>query len=338
MQTIQNGNTIPITYSRLLARHLELKENSLERLLRGTELSPKCLIKEDKFITAAEQEQIITNALQVSNDPFLALHLGKMLVPLTHGPLGLLISSCQDLAAALNAFEEFLPTRMNFVRIEPSRQNSQLLIQMHCFLDTSDAIAHFVIEVLSQELIKVIESVTGETLTEGIVSFNFEPPEKQQLFTQQYGMKVVFNAETNCLSIPQRLLSTHNAMSNSDGYDFALRQCIELKKMLPKQDSLTNKLTSIMFSHSPGEFSERDAANALFVSVKTLERRLAKEGTCFRVIKAKVLSELAGKYLRDSDLPIGVIAHYLNYHDSSNFRRAFKGWFSMTPQEYRRQK
>ena len=75
----------------------------------------------------------------------------------------------------------------------------------------------------------------------------------------------------------------------------------------------------------------------MFISQRTLARRLTKEGTCFRKIRDESLSQQAVDYLRDGNMSVDAVAALLNYHDSANFRRAFKRWFQKTPDQYRQQ-
>ena len=92
-----------------------------------------------------------------------------------------------------------------------------------------------------------------------------------------------------------------------------------------------------MLSHPLGTLSEEDAAATLFMSKRTLARRLEQEGTAYRQIRDKILAQQASSYLRNSDISIDAIAALLNYHDNANFRRAFKRWFQVSPNEYRQQ-
>ena len=77
------------------------------------------------------------------------------------------------------------------------------------------------------------------------------------------------------------------------------------------------------------------AAAQLFISKRTLARRLRAEGTGFRQIRDEIISQQATGYLRDSHMSVEAIAALLNYHDSANFRRAFKRWFQVSPDQYR---
>lgn len=75
----------------------------------------------------------------------------------------------------------------------------------------------------------------------------------------------------------------------------------------------------------------------LFISKRTLARRLGLEGRNFRSIRDEILSQQASSYLHTSNMSVDAIAAVLSYHDSSNFRRAFKRWFQLTPDQYRKQ-
>ena len=71
------------------------------------------------------------------------------------------------------------------------------------------------------------------------------------------------------------------------------------------------------------------------MSKRTLARKLKQEHSGFRQIRDEILSQQAAGYLSDSQLSVEAIASVLNYHDSANFRRAFKRWFGQPPEQYR---
>ena len=71
------------------------------------------------------------------------------------------------------------------------------------------------------------------------------------------------------------------------------------------------------------------------MSKRTLARKLDLEQTSFRQIRDQLLAQQASDYLRSSHLTVDAIAALLNYHDSANFRRAFKRWFGIAPVAFR---
>lgn len=117
----------------------------------------------------------------------------------------------------------------------------------------------------------------------------------------------------------------------------ALRQCeTMLAQLHPDNRTCRYQVQKMMLSHPPGVLTEEEAASTLFICKRTLARRLKTEDTSFRQIRDEILSQQAVGYLRDSRMSVVAMAELLNYHDSANFRRAFKRWFSVTPDQYRR--
>ncbi len=76
-------------------------------------------------------------------------------------------------------------------------------------------------------------------------------------------------------------------------------------------------------------------ARELATSSRTLQRRLAAEGTSFQQTIDDVRRDAAGRYLADRSLAIAEVAYLLGYSEPAPFHRAFKRWFGVTPQDYR---
>ncbi len=87
-----------------------------------------------------------------------------------------------------------------------------------------------------------------------------------------------------------------------------------------------------------GEPRRETVAQLLHLSERTLQRRLDEEGTSFQQLLDDTRRMLAEQYLGRADLALLEIAYLLGFADPSNFYRAFKRWFSMTPGEYRAQR
>jgi len=86
-----------------------------------------------------------------------------------------------------------------------------------------------------------------------------------------------------------------------------------------------------------GQTTVDDLAGRLFVSRRTLQRRLREEGTNFKDILSKVREELARHYITKSELPYTQISFLLGYEDPNSFFRAFHSWTGATPETIRAQ-
>jgi AraC-like DNA-binding protein len=86
-----------------------------------------------------------------------------------------------------------------------------------------------------------------------------------------------------------------------------------------------------------GEPSAEATAAAMHITSRTLHRRLANEGTNFRLLLQQTRHQLAQQYLQDSRLQLVEVAQLLGYSEQSALSRAFKDWSGQTPAQYRRQ-
>jgi AraC-like DNA-binding protein len=81
--------------------------------------------------------------------------------------------------------------------------------------------------------------------------------------------------------------------------------------------------------------SVEGVARALGLSTRTLQRRLAEEGTSFQREVDAVREELARSYVLDEATSLDDVASSLGYAEPSAFVRAFRRWTGMTPGQFR---
>ncbi len=76
-------------------------------------------------------------------------------------------------------------------------------------------------------------------------------------------------------------------------------------------------------------------AERLFLTERTLQRRLQEAGTTFKKLLTEVRIDLADNYIRDSNLSLNEISFLLGFSELSSFSRAFKHWKGSSPRNYR---
>ncbi len=85
-----------------------------------------------------------------------------------------------------------------------------------------------------------------------------------------------------------------------------------------------------------GTYSARDVSRRLYMSQRTLARRLDREGTTFSEELDDLRRELAIRYVSSGTLPMTEIASLLGFSCHSTFHRAFRRWTGRTPLRYRK--
>ncbi|GEA10187.1 AraC family transcriptional regulator [Alteromonas sp. KUL49] len=77
-------------------------------------------------------------------------------------------------------------------------------------------------------------------------------------------------------------------------------------------------------------------ASNMAMSPRTLQRKLAQEGTSFKEILHGLRYEMAGRYLKQSHLSTADIAFMLGFDEVNSFTRAFHSWAGHSVGDHRR--
>lgn len=328
---------IPNSYSRIIARELNLKEKDLYKLLVGTELEPSCLLAtEDIYFTATQQMIILSNAQKIIGAPDFGLRLGRQLQPSSHGPLGYLISSSADVMTALESFSNYLPIRLPFSHVEISKDAEWVTCSLSLKIAVEPTIKRILQECFAIMIQSVMEAVLGNEVQEAQIKLAHEKPNYHLLYSEYLHSPVQFSQDCCEVLIPISIAEMTNISRNSDTYSFAQDLCLNLMNKIPDNGlSVIDKVRRILLSAPIGTLTADDVAAAMFITKRTLQRRLEKEETTYRAVLNKLYSELAIKYLREPNQTIESIATHLGYFDTAAFRKAFHRWFGKSPREFK---
>ena len=99
---------------------------------------------------------------------------------------------------------------------------------------------------------------------------------------------------------------------------------------------ISHRVREHLGRHLADSGSVNDVAQALHMSVRTLARRLANEGTHFQAVKDEFRRDIAIQALIRSERSLPTIADELGFQDMACFSRAFKAWTGNSPAAYRR--
>lgn len=78
-----------------------------------------------------------------------------------------------------------------------------------------------------------------------------------------------------------------------------------------------------------------DAASAMHMSSRTLQRLLQQTNSSFRQLVNQCRHQLAQQYLQDGSLSLQQIAYQLGFEEQSSFQKAFKCWQGCSPGSFR---
>ncbi|RYG30312.1 MAG: AraC family transcriptional regulator [Burkholderiales bacterium] len=166
------------------------------------------------------------------------------------------------------------------------------------------------------------------------VWFMHDPISPMAVYRKVFGMTPSFGKPAMGISIERAVLDTWRPGSSSH-----MREIAEtyLHNQTPMREKVfTKRVTTMARSLLKGrECTPDQAAKALGVHARTLQRRLKDEGTTFEKIKDNVRREWAERLLVQPSVSLSQIAQMLDYADSSAFSRSCRRWFGEPPRTYR---
>lgn len=114
-------------------------------------------------------------------------------------------------------------------------------------------------------------------------------------------------------------------------------RALEARKQQGKADILT--LLQPLLVRGPEGYPDMDAVcSKLFMSSRTLKRKLQQAGSGFQVVLDDVRRQDAMRLLANTERSIEDIAAWMGFAEPANFTHAFKRWTGVTPSEWRRNK
>ena len=87
-----------------------------------------------------------------------------------------------------------------------------------------------------------------------------------------------------------------------------------------------------------GALEAENVARALNMSLRTLQRRLADEGTSFSLLLDEARKELALRYIGEDHMSIKETTYVLGFSEPANFSRAFRRWTGLSPTKFKQVK
>ena len=165
-----------------------------------------------------------------------------------------------------------------------------------------------------------------------VVEYNFPEPANARIYEETFGCPVKFNMPHNVMEFSDAdlvmALPPAQSLENGSGQPMLAN----LARAEPP--TLTAKVQALLATMLPkGPPHRDDVAAQLMMSERTLQRRLAEEGTSFTNLVDDTRRELARQSLSSGDLSLKMLSFQLGFSEPSAFYRACKRWFGMAPSD-----
>jgi len=109
----------------------------------------------------------------------------------------------------------------------------------------------------------------------------------------------------------------------------------EVERSTQDQTDFATSLRLLLTGYLDESLTVSDSADLVGMSDRTLQRRLAEDGTSFNELLDQVRFDVAKHLLQDNSITVTDISGELGYKDPANFTRAFRRWAGVSPRQHR---
>ena len=248
------------------------------------------------------------------------------------GPLGYAWMTSDTLRAAFNRlcrFSKIVSEGVKLTLVEKDDKVSMEFRFLKMIALTSRA------DTAMAMLLAMVQANGGPKLHPASVSFSHTAPEDPGPYFALFQCPVEFDAAVTAFDLSIEEIDKPRSSSHAQLsvlHDQLMRDYLN---HLDKNNIVERVKAAIVDELPSGHISDARIARALFMTERTLQRRLQAEGTTFKKLLTEVRQELADQYIRDSSLTLQEISFLLGFAELSSFSRAFKRWKGMSPKHYR---
>lgn len=291
-----------------------------------------------KRVTGQALQTMLAALIPASGDPLYGLHTSQYIQPASYSVLGYIAMNCGTLGEALAKVPvyEKIVGDMGVTRTLQIGDNTQ--VHWHCNFDNADVRRHVIENVLASWT--RYSRWVGDSWDQAPLCVYFEHalPAGAALseYEQVFQCPVRFAQPFSALEISPAQIAHPIRQSDPALLKTLLDHATQLLAEIDQYENWAHRVKNLLRLMIKQDLPRKEfIAERLGVTPRTLQRKLADEGTGYQELLDDLRLEMARNYLRDSSLSIDEIGAMLGFAEPRSFHRSFKQWTGYTPGQYR---
>jgi len=329
-----NEPTSLASWTRALRKQLDALGLDSAALCKQAGLDPQLMDDPNARYPLSATSRLWALAVQVSGDPAIGLRVSRFVSPTTFHALGYALVASGSLREVFERIVRYHPVVSDALKLELSREGERYRFRL-LQPPGSPAPALEAIDAFAAIYVRTCRNRLGRDYAPLAVYLRRPEPVDPTPWHTVFRAPLFFGAEEDRLEFAARDFDSHLDDANPE---LAEHNETVLKRTLAQLQPLTweRKVRAAIEAQLPdGEPSTERIAQALHLSVRSLQRHLADEGCRFDALLNDCRQNLALQHLRDPQCSLAEVSHLLGFADTSSFNRAFKRWTGMTPGQFR---
>jgi AraC-like DNA-binding protein len=308
------------------------------RLLADFDVSPGDLDSEHGLLSTATAGRILRNAAKELNCPDLGLRLAAYQDMSMLGPLALAVGNCDTVGDGLDCASRFLFVHNQAIRLscepDPERYAGVGAVEYR-MLHPDVPYEPQTIDAGLGQLHRILITMSGGYDLLGVY-MPHPPLTDESVYTEFFGVPVRFNAGRALLRVPTKLFAQPMSTPVNPELRRMVVEYLESHYTDPRESVTTMVRSAVGRALGTVPARIQLVAEWLHMHPRTLQRRLAQEGTSFQAILDDVRRNAAHRLLTGTDMPFSQVASLVELAGQAALTRAARRWFGRTPTQVRR--
>jgi AraC-like DNA-binding protein len=305
-----------------------------DRLLRAAGIRPQDVDNYDVSVPIGAVLQAIESAASSTATPDFGRRLAQRQGIEIIGPVGAAARTAASVADALGIFSRFMSGYSPAIKFSmvPLDNRERSFLEFEYVVDRALPSPQGVELSLGVSL-KVLRFLLGPGYSPLSVHLPHHPLTAVADYVEYFGSRVYFAQQTTGFTI--RATDLRRPLRRDD---VAHRALVEhLNAITTEEAGLAQSVRSIARQLLPTGRATLDVvADQFNLHPKMLQRRLTAEGTTFAALVDQIRREVAGRYLRDTQISLSHLAREIGYSEQSVLTRSCRRWFGCGPTDYRK--
>ena len=336
MPSSPRAPSVLTSWTRTILLALEARGIDPAVLVERAGLDPAAFADPDARFDVTDTAKLWRSAVEATGDPAFGLFASRFVTQTTFHALGYAVMASSTLREA----------------VERNVRYGRLVSDAAaCRLEEEGRLARVVFEIPAEQPVPADEAMDGMI---SLIARSFRalaggdlapvrvalrrrtPPGAVDVWPKVFRAPVSFGARRDVLEYPVDVLDRRLPAGNAELARMNESVVADYLERLDQEHVTTRVRALLTCELSSGEPSPDDVARQLGLSRRSLQRRLADEGTSFKALLNETRRDLAQAYLREGHTSITEVTFLLGFADTSSFSRAFKRWTGVSPREFAR--
>ena len=302
-------------------------------LFKKAGIDPNTINNPNARLDYSKALTLIKQSVLATNDPGMWLRVEDYWHPSNLGALGYAWLSSSSLRTALGRLKRYLRMITTGLELHYEEDADGFNIKFKFLDKTATAFGRDIAAVML--LTTLCRANYGKDFSPLQVSFRQPEPPSLGGFQERFRCPVNFNQPSTTITLDLAAIDKPLTTSNPELAQLNDEVIVRYLSNFDKGDIKSRVINEILKQLSDGGVTDSSIAEALHMTSRTLQRKLKDSESSFKELLNEVRTDLAEKYLQNSQYTLTEISYMLGFSETSSFSRAYRRWTGQSPSEAR---